>query len=94
MLRVILFMLLLFALPFAAYAAWVWLRRQPLGGGVFDDAPNLWLAVAGLVFAIAGFLAFADFDRGGTEGVYVPPHMEDGKIVPGRLVRPEEAAGE
>jgi hypothetical protein len=94
MLRVILFNLLLFAVPFAGYAAYVWLRRRAVVGGVFDDAPIVWLAAAGLVLVIAGFAVFGVISGSEPDGVYVPPYMEDGRIVPGRIIAPGEAAGD
>ena len=70
----------LFALPFLAYI--LWRRSNPS----IEPGSGLVLAAAlGLVCALAGMLWYG-FSRSLEAGVYVPPHMEDGRLVPGRTL--------
>ena len=74
----------LFLAPFAVFALYLWLRKQP----VFVRDP--WTArVVVVLTAIAAALVigsllllaqFGGFRPGGT---YVPAHIEDGRLVPG-----------
>lgn len=87
MIRLVGLYLFLFALPFVLYAAYVYLTRRTLPeGGVYAGAPWMSLAATGVVLAIVSFLAIAVFSGGDPDSVYVPARLEDGKIVPGRLV--------
>ena len=69
--------ILLFLAPFAAYA--LWRRLNP------RDEPSdvvLVLAAIGVVLMVAGGLLYGlsrSMERGAT---YVPPRLEDGRIVP------------
>jgi predicted benzoate:H+ symporter BenE len=68
---------LLFLLPFALYLLW---RRLHPG-----QEPGLRLLVGGAVAVAAGILALLWFglSRSLDQGVYVPPHFENGRLVPG-----------
>ncbi|MEX0842691.1 MAG: DUF6111 family protein [Xanthobacteraceae bacterium] len=84
MLRAILIELLLFLTPFAAYAFLLWAKRH----GVLD--PEHWplrivaglTAAALLLMALSAILA-AQFSGAPPGSVYVPAHVEDGRLVPG-----------
>lgn len=91
--RVILFEFLLFLVPFAAFAAWAYVKRGQDTRPIFDDAPLFWLSAIGLVAVVIGFLSFSSLERTGTDVVYEPARMEDGRIVPGRAVPREPAGG-
>ncbi len=78
---------LLFLVPFLAYAAW---RR--LNPGI-EPGPRLLLAAAaGVVLALAALLWFG-LSRSLEAGIYVPPHLQDGHMVPGHTepARPSAA---
>ena len=76
---------LLFLIPFLAYMAW---RR--LNPGV-EPGPRLLLAAAvGVVLVLASLLWFG-FSRSLEAGIYVPPHLQDGVMVPGHTERPSAA---
>jgi hypothetical protein len=68
-------------LPTALYVGW----RYALGRGINPPASWLWLALAGLVLASLTFIAASiDFDQP-RDGIYVPPHVEGGKVIPGHV---------
>jgi Family of unknown function (DUF6111) len=88
MTRVFLTIILPLVLPTALYVLWtVGMSRLHADPGLatLRDLPWLWLAGAGFVLACA--ILAAAVELGGTrDGVYVPPHLEHGAIVPGHVV--------
>ncbi len=75
-------------LPSALYLAW----RYAAGRGVILPVTWVWLAVAGLALAAATLIA-VNVDFGGArDGVYVPPHVSAGQIVPGHVEPGHSAA--
>lgn len=81
---------LLFLLPFALYAAYLRLRQHD------EDMParqHPWTALfaSGLVLVAASFVFWGLFENANQRGVYVPPHLEDGRLVPGRVIPESEA---
>ncbi len=84
--------LLPLALPALGYLAWNWLQlRRTLKGQRaspppgFADMPWLILASAGVSLVLVTLLALVLFDDGSSPGgTYIPPHMEDGKLIPGQ----------
>ena len=88
MIRIVAENLLLFLLPSLAYIGYRMLlgRKSPAGGGVFDDAPIIWLFVAGAMMVVVS-LVFSASTSGGRPGeAYVPPVLRDGRIVPGHTL--------
>ena len=84
MIRAVIEELLLFLLPFGAFALWLMARRRsPLARAHWDGNVS-WLVIAGLGLAIVGLLATALLTPRHM-GAYVPAHMENGKLVPGRV---------
>jgi len=90
MLRILYSYVVPFLLPAAVYAAWVWYRVRYVArhGG---EAPKLeqgpWplLLFLGAVLAF-GMLALTALTQGGSpDATYVPPRLENGRIVPGHL---------
>jgi hypothetical protein len=83
--RAVLDPLLLFASPFAAYAVYLILRQKyPFTVEHWSRGAVSTLALTGLAVAVTGMLAFGIFaPRHG--GAYIPAHIENGRIVPGRL---------
>jgi Co/Zn/Cd efflux system component len=92
MIRAVLPSVLLFLLPFALYLLWAGIQRRRSDAAAVEAAPYRWIALAGLVLALAGFLYFMDLTAAAPDGVYVPPRYEDGRVVPGHFA-PHKAPG-
>ena len=75
-------------LPLILYLSVVWATR---GGtpGWLDETPWLALLGAGAVLLALSLLAWSLFSGAPTDEVYIPPHVEDGRVVPGRTVPPD-----
>lgn len=77
--------LFLFLLPFAGYAALLLLRRRyPLALDAWTEGPLARLTIAGLALAVAGTLVMGLIGNH-RRGAYVPAHIENGVLVPGRM---------
>jgi len=84
MIRLLVERLLLFLLPFALYAIYLHLRESDVSK---PTKPHPWTAlfISGLVLVAASFLYWGITQGAGEKGVYVPPHVENGRVVPGRV---------
>ena len=83
--RVILEPALLFGSPFAAYAIYLGLRRRyPFEVEYWTRSAVSTLVLAGLAIAVVGVFAIGIFAERG-QGAYVPAHVENGRIEPGRI---------
>lgn len=86
MIRIVVENLLLFLLPTAMYLAYAFLTRgEDKKRGIFDDAPLLWLFVAGAVLVVVVLVAFGHNTGGKPNEGYTPPSFEDGKLKPGNI---------
>lgn len=84
MIRILLSRLALFLLPFALYGIYLFLLRwRP--NAVRRPTPWTPLFIAGLLLVILSFVVLGLTEGESTEGVYIPPHQVDGKIVPGHV---------
>ncbi len=83
--RALLDILVPFLLPFAGYALFLALRRRyPFVASAWTRGPVAALVVAGLALAVLSLLAAGLlWPRG--RGDYVPAHIENGVLVPGRM---------
>lgn len=83
--RALLEVLLPFLLPFVGYAVLLALRRRvPFALAAWSRGPVAVLVVSGLSLAVLSLLvAGLLWPRG--RGDYVPAHMENGVLVPGRM---------
>jgi hypothetical protein len=75
----------LFAAPFIIFAVYVWATRA----GMFDPEAWSWSAIAWLtiiafVLMLGSFLVIAHFSGSPPGSTYVPAHIENGRLVPGR----------
>jgi hypothetical protein len=100
MARVVAINAMLLVLPFLVYAAWRWLGRvvnddgsgkDVAQGSIWAEAPWTVLFVTGTLLVFVTMGAFASCSPGNLGGVYIPPHVEDGKVVPGVFKKPDEA---
>lgn len=92
MLRIMLTYLIPLLLPVAAWFIWHKFFAKPPAPGEAagpDQAPWLWLSLAGLVLMAASLGTFAVFSGNSPGAIYQPPEMIDGEIVPGRHVPAE-----
>jgi hypothetical protein len=85
MLRVLFEYLLPLILPFLIWLAYVGLTRVTAPGRV-HDAPWPQLAGAGLVLAAISLITWSLMTGAPPEETYVPPHLENGRIVPSTTV--------
>ena len=91
MARVLLQIVLPFLAPFVLFYLYRLLVTR--GRGFFESTPWFVLTLSGLALACVSLVTLAF--TGGWEpgGEYVPPHLEDGRVVPGRVVPPGEGGG-
>jgi hypothetical protein len=89
MIRVVIENILLFLLPTAMYFGYVLLMRGSRAGqagAVINEAPLVWLFLAGALLVAGTLVYFATTTPGGKPGqVYVPPRMKNGQIEPGHM---------
>ena len=79
--RVILTIVIPLLLPTGLYLLW----RLALGRSPNLSVAWLWLLLAGLGLAVASLIVVSmDFTEP-SQGTYVPPHVSDGQVVPGRI---------
>ena len=91
MLRTILTIVVPLIAPTVAYLIWMHFRAQqreeeaagrPLSR--WQKLPWPWLVLSGAALAVAAVLTIGYVDRSSDiTRRYVPPHLEDGKVVPG-----------
>ena len=84
MIRAIFGEALLFFLPFVVFALFLILRRRnPLRLAAWSRS-TVWLVIAGLACVIVAFIVTGLTSERQT-GAFVPPHLEDGRLVPGQF---------
>jgi hypothetical protein len=86
MIRRLLLDIVLFLLPFFLYGIyWRAIGRVAAKG---KDIVHPWtiLTATGLVLVILSFFWWRLSIDQAAEGIYVPPHVEDGEVVPGQFV--------
>lgn len=92
MARFFAFNIFFFLLPFAAYAVYLLATRGSFRNVSEWQARTVaWLALGGSIIMVASLVYFAQYETGDAESVYVPAQFEDGRIVPGHMVSPEDA---
>jgi hypothetical protein len=87
MIRIVAENILLFLLPTIVYVAYIYLTRDEKPGAlrVLDDAPLIWLFVAGAAVVIITLVSFGSVTGGKPGQTYTPPSFKDGKIQPGHI---------
>jgi hypothetical protein len=87
MIRIVAENILLFILPTIVYVAYIYLTREERPGAmrILDDAPLIWLFVAGAALVVAVLASFGSVTGGKPGQVYTPPSFKDGRIEPGHI---------
>ena len=87
MLRVVLFNVVMFLLPFAIYGTYVYLTRSEDDddAALLRKVPWVWLFLAGLLLVAAAMAMLISFSGAPPGGTYQPPRIENGVIKPGRI---------
>lgn len=87
MIRVVVENVVLFLLPAAVYVTYVLLtRKEDSKAGLLDDAPFMWLMLAGTLLVFVVLIAFGSSSGGKPGQAYTPPSLsKDGHIDPGGL---------
>jgi hypothetical protein len=87
MIRVVIENIALFLLPTIIYVAYVYMTRdeKPGAARVFDDAPLIWLFVAGAALMLMTLIIFGSENGGKPGQTYTPPILKDGRIEPGHI---------
>lgn len=90
--RVIIINLFLFLLPFIGYGLYIFYRKGSVDA---EDALRgkafFWLIGSGIACVVIGLTALATFQSGSPDAVYVPARYENGVLIPGGFVQPDEA---
>jgi quinol-cytochrome oxidoreductase complex cytochrome b subunit len=85
MIRPVLTEIALFLAPFLVSAVFLWATRA---GVLHPDSWSLprvaWLFIAAFVLMIGSFVVLAQWGGSPPGSTYVPAHMEDGQLVPGK----------
>lgn len=91
--RQYLFILLLVA-PSAIYFAFAWWQRQravqagqDMPPPLLNSAPWFWLILTGVMLFGVALVLWALLAGAPPGSVYVPPHTEDGQVVPGYFIQ-------
>jgi hypothetical protein len=87
MIRIVAENILLFLLPTIVYVAYVYMTREEKPGAmrVLNDAPLIWLFVAGASLVLITLVTFGSVSGGKPGQVYTPPVLKDGRIEPGHF---------
>jgi hypothetical protein len=88
MLRVLLNYLLPLLLPFIVYFAFIGLTKGRTPGWL-DQTPWVVLLVTGVGLLAISLMTWSLWSGASPGEVYLPPHIEDGEIVPGRTLEAE-----
>jgi hypothetical protein len=85
MLRIALVDILLFALPFVLYAAYMVAVKGRAPSSLWQGAPVFWLLVAGCGLLLVVMATLIQFSGGEPGGTYHPPVIENGVVKPGEI---------
>ena len=85
MFRIALIDILLFALPFLIYGAYMIAVKGVPPDKLWQSAPIFWLLAAGIGLLLVVMAAIIQVSGGKPGGTYHPPTLEDGIIKPGKI---------
>lgn len=89
MLRFLIFRFWPVWIPLVIYLIWFEIvRRRAIKAGLpvplFREGPWYWAVLSSLLIAVACFIALG-LSNEAHKGAYVPPHMENGTLIPGHV---------
>ena len=84
MIRAIFGEALLFFVPFAIFAIYLFVSRRKLFAWSSWSDQSLWLVISGLVLAIFA-LVVTGISQDRHTGAFEPPRLENGRVVPGQF---------
>ena len=85
MIRPVLTELDFFLAPFAVYAVYLWGTRAGVLHPESWPLPTLmWLTIAALALTFGSFIVLAQWGGDPPGSAYVPAHIENGRLVPGK----------
>jgi RsiW-degrading membrane proteinase PrsW (M82 family) len=89
MIRIVIENVLLFLLPTLIYVVYVYIRGREQGNEtpVLNDAPLIWLFLAGVVLMLSVLLVFGSTSGWQSGLPYQPPVYKDGRIEPGHVAQ-------
>ena len=90
MIRTLAIRVLLFALPFAIYAGYFFLSQRANAQAQPQRTPWAWLFVAGLSLVAFSFVYVGLTEGDSANGVYIPPHVANGVVVPGHFEKAQK----
>jgi len=98
MMRIFLHYVLPLLLPTLMYLAWIIIsnRKRATNGeapSLISEGPWFRLILAGFGLMLIGLAVTAVFGGMGKEGKYQSPYLENGKVVPGRMI-PDDTTGQ
>jgi hypothetical protein len=85
MLRIALIDVLLFALPFLIYGAYMLATKGGAPKSLWQGAPVFWLLITGCGLLLATMATLISFSGGKPGGTYRPPTVVDGVVKPGEV---------
>ena len=88
MIRPVLTEFAIFIAPFVAYAIYLFVTKSGvLARSSWPPKVLASLAIVAMVLMIGSFVIMAHFSGAPPGSAYEPAHIEDGKFIPGRVVR-------
>lgn len=85
MLRFVLLVIFLMALPTVLYTAYARVKTGEGIDAIMGRAPFLPLVLSGVALTAAVLFVYLQMNRNDPHGRYVPPVYKDGEIVPGHV---------
>jgi len=86
MARLLAFDAVFFLLPFVVYGVWLVFTRGSFGSAADWTARTIsYLAIGGALIMAGALVIFISFTGGAPGSHYLPAHVENGRIVPGRF---------
>jgi hypothetical protein len=88
MIRPILQELAIFLAPFAVYVVYLWATRaKVLDPQSWPLSRLMWLTIVALLSVVLSFIVLAHWGGEPAGSQYVPAHMENGRLVPGKSAK-------